>query len=143
MLEQAMSTCDDIIKEHESWASENINRRITSQSIVQQTINMSSLKERIDAILHDGTMSRKEKLSRLTSFVTPQEARALLGPEPEETIVLKKKLNFQGGELKILDLSINKVFFKKSSEESRRMNIGISLIIIVTDAHTRKTASAT
>lgn len=111
MLEQALATCDDIIKKQESLASPNKHRRITSQPIVQQPIKMSSLKEGIDIILHDGTLSRKEKLSRLTRFVTPQEARALLGPEPEETIVLKKKLDFQGGELKILDLSVNKVFF--------------------------------
>ena len=113
VLEQAMATCDDIIKEHENWAFAKISRRITSQPIVLQPINMSTLKDGIDAILHDGTMSRKEKLSRLTRIVTPQEARALLGPEPEETIVLKKKLNFQGGELKILDLSIHKVFFEE------------------------------
>ncbi len=111
VLEEAMATCDDIIKEQESLAFPKKHRRITSQPIIQQPINMSSLKEGIDAILHDGTLSRKEKLSRLTRFVTLQEARALLGPEPEETIVLKKKLDFQGGELKILDLSINKVFF--------------------------------
>ena len=71
---------------------------------------MNTLKDGIDAILHDGTMSRKEKLTRLTKIVTPHEARALLGPDPEETIVLKKKLNYQGGELKILDLSIHEVF---------------------------------
>ena len=88
---------------------------------------MSTLKEEIDAILQDGTMSRREKLSRLTKIVTSQEAHALLGPEQEETIVLKKKPHAHDGGMRILNLSIGYVYFNEiiqgiKKEEYRDLN---------------------
>ena len=88
---------------------------------------MSTLKEEIDAILLDGTMSRREKLSRLTKIVTSQEAHALLGPEQEETIVLKKKPHAHDGGMRILNLSIDYVYFNEiiqgtKKEEYRALN---------------------
>ena len=88
---------------------------------------MSTLKEEIDAILLDGTMSRQEKLSRLTKIVTSQEAHALLGPEQEGTIVLKKKPHTHDGGMRILNLSIDYVYFNEiiqgiKKEEYRDLN---------------------
>lgn len=74
----------------------------------------------INAILTDDTLSRQEKLSRLTRIVTIQEAHALLGPEPEETIVLKKKPYTHKEDLRILNLSVHKVFFDEIIQGTKK-----------------------
>lgn len=81
---------------------------------------MSTLKDEINAILLDGTLSPPEKLSRLTKIVTSQEANALLGPEQEETIVLKKKPHAHDGEMKILNLSIHNVYFDEIIQGTKK-----------------------
>lgn len=81
---------------------------------------MSTLREEINTILQDGTISRPEKLSQLKRIVTPQEALVLLGNEPEETIVLKDMINAHNGDLRILNLSTHKVFFEEIIQGTKK-----------------------
>ena len=81
---------------------------------------MSTLKEEINTILQDGTMSRPEKLSRLTRIVTTHEAHTLLGPVQEETIVLKKNSNTNSEDMRILNLSIHNVFYEEIIQGTKK-----------------------
>ena len=81
---------------------------------------MSTLKEEINTILQDGTMSRPEKLSRLIRIVTTHEAHTLLGQAQEDTIVLKKKPYTHKDGMRILNLSIHRVFFDEIIQGTKK-----------------------
>lgn len=78
-----------------------------------------TLREQIDAIVHDPTKAYDEKIKELTKLITKREADALL-PEPIELPKLKEPLKPKTKGMRILHLSLHGVYYDQILQGTKK-----------------------